>query len=285
MSALVRAAIVGGVRDEDRALGARRVVLGQARDLVEQLAAAVVVEPLRRQGLRRRREPGADIRLERAREIVGPEVDVDPHSDVNRTASGADAVSSTSESSGISCQSASSSGSDTMVDGRAKQGVPETGAVECSAVGEQQVELGFGLGRDLAHDGRERGGGGGAAVEALEHEGEQHLGVGVTDDGCRRAGSISRQLHRCLRESPLTYPLSENSQPSPRTERCRLGWKACRRATRGVPRPRTHRSRRRQYGECRSSHIGVRRAVVAFVDAVGAEPPDAPPVLVHTRPG
>ena len=43
---------VGGVRDEDAALGARGVVLGKARDLVEQLAATVVVEVLRRQGLR-----------------------------------------------------------------------------------------------------------------------------------------------------------------------------------------------------------------------------------------
>ena len=40
---------------EDAPLGAGRVVLGQARDLVEQLAAAVVVEPLRRERLRRAR--------------------------------------------------------------------------------------------------------------------------------------------------------------------------------------------------------------------------------------
>ena len=40
------------VRLQDHALRARRVVLGKARDLVEQLGAAVVVEPLRRQLLR-----------------------------------------------------------------------------------------------------------------------------------------------------------------------------------------------------------------------------------------
>ncbi len=40
---------VGCVRDEDAALRTGGVVLGEARDLVEQLAAAVVVEVLRRQ--------------------------------------------------------------------------------------------------------------------------------------------------------------------------------------------------------------------------------------------
>ena len=39
---------------QDRALGAGRVVLGQSGDLVEQLAAVLVVEPHRRQRLRRR---------------------------------------------------------------------------------------------------------------------------------------------------------------------------------------------------------------------------------------
>ena len=53
---------LGDLRDlvgslgEDRALGARRVVLGEPGDLVEELRAAVVVEPLRRQLLRVRRE-------------------------------------------------------------------------------------------------------------------------------------------------------------------------------------------------------------------------------------
>ena len=42
---------VRGVRREQRALGAGRVVLGQPGDLVEQRAAPLVVEPLGGQGL------------------------------------------------------------------------------------------------------------------------------------------------------------------------------------------------------------------------------------------
>jgi len=52
---------------EDGPLGPRRVVLGQPGDLVEQLAAAGVVEVLRRQGLRARGQPGPHV----GRELVG----------------------------------------------------------------------------------------------------------------------------------------------------------------------------------------------------------------------
>ena len=67
VSALVSSAMVAGVRHEDRPLGAGRVVLGEPGDLVEQLAAALVVEPLRRQRLRRGRQPGAHVGFEGAR--------------------------------------------------------------------------------------------------------------------------------------------------------------------------------------------------------------------------
>ena len=48
-------AIAVGLALEDLGLAAGRVVLGEPGDLVEQLRAALVVEPLRRQVLRRRR--------------------------------------------------------------------------------------------------------------------------------------------------------------------------------------------------------------------------------------
>ena len=53
----VRAAISRGVALQDLPLGAGRVVLRQPGDLLEQLAAARVVEPLGRQPLRCRRQP------------------------------------------------------------------------------------------------------------------------------------------------------------------------------------------------------------------------------------
>ena len=62
---------------EDLPLAARRVVLGQPGDLVEQLAAAVVVEPLRRQPLLLGGEAPAHIGAERLGQVVGSEVDVD----------------------------------------------------------------------------------------------------------------------------------------------------------------------------------------------------------------
>ena len=62
---------------EDLPLAAGRVVLGQPGDLVEQLAAAVVVEPLRRQPLRLGGEAPAHVGAERVGQVVGSEVDVD----------------------------------------------------------------------------------------------------------------------------------------------------------------------------------------------------------------
>ena len=55
-----------GLGDEDRALGARRVVLGQLADPVEQLRADRVVEVLGRQLLERARQPVEDVVGERA---------------------------------------------------------------------------------------------------------------------------------------------------------------------------------------------------------------------------
>ncbi len=52
---------LGRALGEDLALGARRVVLGQLGDLLEELRAALVVEVLRRQLLRRGGEAGADV--------------------------------------------------------------------------------------------------------------------------------------------------------------------------------------------------------------------------------
>ena len=63
-------------RDEDRALGARRVVLGQLADAVEQLGAARVVEVLRRQLLERPREAVEHVVGERAL-VARPQVGVD----------------------------------------------------------------------------------------------------------------------------------------------------------------------------------------------------------------
>jgi hypothetical protein len=46
---------------EDRALATCQVVLGKPRDLVEELGAAVVVQPLRRHRLQRRRQSAAHV--------------------------------------------------------------------------------------------------------------------------------------------------------------------------------------------------------------------------------
>ena len=66
---------IRGVRGEDFPLGAGRVVLGQLGDLLEQLAAFGVVEPLGRQPLPLRGEPGDDVRAQFAGYVVaGPVV-------------------------------------------------------------------------------------------------------------------------------------------------------------------------------------------------------------------
>src|SRR5581483_1697080 len=62
---------------EDLALAPCRVVLLESRDVVEELRAAVVVEPLRWQHLRRRRQPDAHVAAQRAGDIGRVEMDVD----------------------------------------------------------------------------------------------------------------------------------------------------------------------------------------------------------------
>ena len=68
---------VVGTLGENDPLAAREVVLGQPRDLVEERGAALVVEPLRRQLLRRRREAPADVLSQGLEAILRREVDVD----------------------------------------------------------------------------------------------------------------------------------------------------------------------------------------------------------------
>ena len=77
VSALVTAAISLRALDEDRPLAPSRVVLGEARDVVEELRAARVVEPLRRDVFRRRAQAALRVGTERVPEVVGGEVDVD----------------------------------------------------------------------------------------------------------------------------------------------------------------------------------------------------------------
>jgi hypothetical protein len=50
---------------ENRTLATREVVLGKASDLVEELGAAVVVEPLRRNRLRHRGQPATNVGAQR----------------------------------------------------------------------------------------------------------------------------------------------------------------------------------------------------------------------------
>ena len=66
---------LAGARGQDLALGPGRVVLRQAGDLVEQLAAALVVEVLGRQGLRGRGQAGAHIGAQRRQVPAGPSLD------------------------------------------------------------------------------------------------------------------------------------------------------------------------------------------------------------------
>src|SRR6478736_5761798 len=66
---------LAGSLGEDLALGAGRVVLLKLGDLLEELRAALVVEVLRRQLLRLRRETVADV-ARHLRRGVGVEVDL-----------------------------------------------------------------------------------------------------------------------------------------------------------------------------------------------------------------
>src|SRR5262249_45076786 len=114
---------ITGVPGEDGALGAGRVVLRQAGDLVEQAATLLVVEPLRREDLRRRGEPGTSVGTERGGQVVGPEVDVDagrgrgrgddgPPGQNGRTTSLSSSNSTTERSATASQVASSSYGSD-----------------------------------------------------------------------------------------------------------------------------------------------------------------------------
>ncbi len=67
----------GRLPPQDLGLPPGRVVLRQPGDLVEELRAAVVVEPLRRQQLGHGGEAGADVGPQRLVEVGGAEVDVD----------------------------------------------------------------------------------------------------------------------------------------------------------------------------------------------------------------
>ncbi len=69
------------VRVEDRALRTGRVVLGEAGDLVEEPAAALVVEIDRRELFRFRGEPGTNVVLQRAPKIRTGEVHLDGRGD------------------------------------------------------------------------------------------------------------------------------------------------------------------------------------------------------------
>src|SRR5437588_11216783 len=64
---------------EDLALATRRVVLLELGDLVEQLRAALVVEPLGWELFRKTREPSSDICAEGCVEVGSGEEGIDAH--------------------------------------------------------------------------------------------------------------------------------------------------------------------------------------------------------------
>ena len=190
VSALVSSATSRACVEQDRAFGAGRVVLGESGDLVEQLAAPVVVEPLRRERLRRGAEAGAHVGFQRARRGVGREVHVDGdvggHADPFRVASIStpSAVSTTTEWSGTSVHPGSSStGSETITGPRCTSELPTRVRVDVRAVGQQEVEA---PGRDrehvVHHARRARRSGATPSSRRCEHEREEHLGVGVADE-------------------------------------------------------------------------------------------------------
>ena len=67
----------GGFAGEDGPLRAGRVVLGEPGDLIEELTAALVVEPLGRQGLRLGRQAGEYVSAQRLLDSVGRQVALD----------------------------------------------------------------------------------------------------------------------------------------------------------------------------------------------------------------
>ena len=138
---------LAGAFREDAPLRSCRVVLGQPRDLVEELAAALVVEPFGRERLRCGRQAGAHVGLERAHHLVGFEMDVDANlgshervalqrRDRGHRVVGSRLRRATSEPSGTSHQPvSSSSGSDTTVASRTNSELPyRVAASSCPSV-------------------------------------------------------------------------------------------------------------------------------------------------------
>ncbi len=177
----------------------RRVVLGEPRDLVEELAPTLVVEPLRRERLRRSRESGTHVRLERAHHGVGFEVHVDAdvgrhtcggrYSDVIMSASRSSTDATTTEPSGTSLPIG------IVVErlgshGRAahEQRVAEARRSQVVTVGEEHVESGLRDGRHAFDDVHECFDGRFAVVDPVEGEREQDFGVGVAFDGGAAVG-------------------------------------------------------------------------------------------------
>jgi hypothetical protein len=68
---------LGGAAGEDEPLAAGQVVLGEARDALEEGRAVPVVEPLRRQLLRHSREACQHVAAQRFEPLLRPQVDVD----------------------------------------------------------------------------------------------------------------------------------------------------------------------------------------------------------------
>ena len=190
-------------------LGAGRVVLGQPGDLVEQLRAPVVVEPLRREVLRgpRRARPGRRPRSAVARSSrVEVDVDVQRAASVMRSSSsegrdGAGSASTTTrERSGMRSQAGSSSSGLGRDDGRRRarrrrctnSELLPRGRGDPVAVGEEQVQAAGRAGRDHVDRRRERRGRRRAGVERSSVMREQHLGVGVALDGGGAGASDTR---------------------------------------------------------------------------------------------
>ncbi len=191
---------VGGVRDQDRALGAGRVVLGETGDLVEELGPAVVVEPLGREVLGRRGEAAARVGPQRRRR--GP---WDPGA--CRPAGWRRRVIGAGPSSGV-MPTWSASATSRLASGTRRQ-PPSTverlgghgrgpgagvhvervlpgGGDDLLGRHEQEVHVDLGAGRDHVVDRGQRIGRARPRRDALAGEGEQHLGVRVALERCPR---------------------------------------------------------------------------------------------------
>ena len=183
-------------RAQDLRLGAGRVVLGQPGDLVEQVAAHRVVEPLGRQRLRRLGQPVAHIAAQRLRGRVGGQVvgqregHDDPFSGIKFDARVR--RPSTRWRSGISCQPGSSSygslASTTPSSRRSTDRVsPHVVARSSRSVGRQDVQPCVGVGGGDLDDGvAER------VETALEDQRGQQCAVDWSTPPPTTAGSTAR---------------------------------------------------------------------------------------------